>query len=100
MLSKYEGRIWLIDPFISVFIEQFMAFDVSLVASSFNLIFRGGGGGYTNCCSSGPIIFKLGQNFKLSKCFKLKKKKFKMFQLLMTSSLFFGENLGKKKICL
>ena len=57
---------------------------------------RGGGGGwqnchpYTNCCSTGPIVFKLGQNVKLSKCFKFLEKKSKF---LMTSSLFFGKNV-------
>ena len=45
---------------------------------------------YTNCCSTGPIVFKLGQNVKLSKCFKFLEKKSKF---LMTSSLFFGKNI-------
>ena len=45
---------------------------------------------YTNCCSTGPIVFKLGQNIKLSRFFKFLEKKSKF---LMTSSLFFGKNV-------
>ena len=50
-------------------------------------------GKITNYCSSAPIVFKLGQNIKLSKCFKFLEKKIKIFHFLMTSSLFFGKNI-------
>ena len=36
-------------------------------------------GKITNYCSSAPIVFKLGQNIKLSKCFKFLEKKSKSF---------------------
>ena len=57
-------------------------------------------GKITNYCSSAPIVFKLGQNIKLSKCFKFLEKRIKIFHFLMTSSLFFEKkHLGLMHPC-